>query len=80
MGYVAGRWAARSDVLDHTSLIRVIERRFGLREPNISAFRRRTCGDFTSALWFSGPPAAYPRSPAALPLAAAWGRAAHRAA
>jgi phospholipase C len=60
-----------SDVLDHTSLIRIIERRFGVREPNISAFRRRTCGDFTSALRFSGPPAAYPRSPQAITLAAA---------
>ncbi len=39
--------------------------------PNISAFRRRTCGDFTSALRFSGPPAGYPRSPAPLTLAAA---------
>jgi phospholipase C len=60
-----------SDVLDHTSLIRIIERRFGVREPNISAFRRRTCGDFTSALRFSGPPAGYPRSPQAITLAAA---------
>ena len=60
-----------SDVLDHTSLIRVIEKRFGVREPNISAFRRRTCGDFTSALRFSGPPAGYPRSNRAISLAAA---------
>jgi phospholipase C len=43
------------DGLDHTSLIRVIEKRFGVREPNISAFRRRGCGDFTTALRFSGP-------------------------
>jgi phospholipase C len=61
-------------VLDHTSLIRIIERRFGVREPNISAFRRRTCGDFTSALRFSGPPAGYPRSPQAITLAAAAAR------
>jgi phospholipase C len=71
---VVSPWSAGgrvcSDVLDHTSLIRVIERRFGVREPNISAFRRRTCGDFTSALRFSGPPAGYPRSPA-ITLAAA---------
>ena len=60
-----------SDVLDHTSLIRIVERRFGVREPNISAFRRRTCSDFTSALRFSGPPAGYPRSPQAITLAAA---------
>ena len=57
-------------MLDHTSLIRVIEKRFGVREPNISAFRRRICGDFTSALRFSGPPG-YPPSPEAITLAAA---------
>jgi phospholipase C len=72
---VVSPWSAGgrvcSDVLDHTSLIRIIERRFGVRELNISAFRRRTCGDFTSALRFSGPPAGYPRSPAPLTLAAA---------
>jgi hypothetical protein len=44
---------------------------FGVAEQNISAFRRRVCGDFTSALRFSGPAAGYPRSPAALTLAAA---------
>jgi phospholipase C len=72
---VVSPWSAAgrvcSDVLDHTSLIRVIEKRFGVREPNISAFRRRTCGDFTTALRFSGPPAGYPRSRDALTLAAA---------
>jgi phospholipase C len=72
---VVSPWSAGgrvcSDVLDHTSLIRVIEKRFGVREPNISAFRRRTCGDFTSALRFSAPAAGYPRSPRALTLAAA---------
>ena len=72
---VVSPWSAGgrvcSDVLDHTSLIRVIEKRFGVPEPNISAFRRRICGDFTSALRFSGPPAGYPRSPEAITLAAA---------
>ena len=72
---VVSPWSAGgrvcSDVLDHTSLIRVIEQRFGVPEPNISAFRRRTCGDFTSALRFSGPPGSYPRSPEAITLAAA---------
>jgi phospholipase C len=60
-----------SDVLDHTSLIRVIERRFGVAEPNLSAFRRRTCGDFTTALRFSGPPAGFPRANQAISLAVA---------
>ncbi|MGD0239283.1 MAG: phospholipase C, phosphocholine-specific [Streptosporangiaceae bacterium] len=72
---VVSPWSAGgrvcSDVLDHTSLIRLIEKRFGVREPNISDFRRRTCGDFTSALRFSGPSAGYPGSPAAITLAAA---------
>ena len=72
---VVSPWSAGgrvcSGVLDHTSLIRVIEKRFGVREPNISAFRRRVCGDFTSALRFSVPPAGYPRSPEAVTLAAA---------
>ena len=60
-----------SDVLDHTSLIRVIEKRFGVAEPNISAFRRRTCGDFTGALRFSAQPAGFPRSNRAISLATA---------
>jgi len=72
---VVSPWSAGGrvcrDVLDHTSLIRIIEKRFGVPEPNISAFRRRVCGDFTSALRFSGPAAGYPRSPAAITLAAA---------
>jgi phospholipase C len=59
-----------SDVLDHTSLIRVVETRFGVREPNISAWRRQTCCDFTGALRF-GQPAGYPRSDQAISLAAA---------
>jgi phospholipase C len=41
-----------SEVFDHTSLIRFIEARFGVTEPNISAYRRRTCGDLTSAFRF----------------------------
>ena len=60
-----------SDVLDHTSLIRIIEKRFGVAAPNISEFRRRTCGDFTGALRFSARPAGFPRSNRAISLAAA---------
>jgi phospholipase C len=60
-----------SDVLDHTSLIRIIEARFGITEPNISAYRRQTCGDFTGALNFSGQPAGYPWYNQAISLAAA---------
>jgi phospholipase C len=42
-----------SEVFDHTSIIRFIEKRFGVREPNISAWRRAVCGDLTSAFDFS---------------------------
>ncbi|MFF3517240.1 phosphocholine-specific phospholipase C [Streptomyces sp. NPDC002573] len=42
-----------SETLDHTSIIRFIERRFGVHEPNISPWRRAICGDLTSAFDFS---------------------------
>ncbi|MFI1968573.1 phospholipase C, phosphocholine-specific [Streptomyces cinnamoneus] len=41
-----------SEVFDHTSVIRFMERRFGVREPNISPWRRAICGDLTSAFDF----------------------------
>ncbi|MEV0038357.1 phosphocholine-specific phospholipase C [Streptomyces sp. NPDC050804] len=41
-----------SEVFDHTSIIRFMERRFGVREPNISPWRRAVCGDLTSAFDF----------------------------
>ncbi|NEA48505.1 phospholipase C, phosphocholine-specific [Streptomyces sp. SID10815] len=43
-----------SETLDHTSIIRFIERRFGVREPNISPWRRAICGDLTAAFDFAG--------------------------
>ena len=49
-----------SGLFDHTSLIRLIEARFGVREPNISAWRRRTFRDVTSVFRFSAAPARYP--------------------
>lgn len=42
-----------SQVFDHTSVIRFIETRFGVYEPNISPWRREICGDLTSAFDFS---------------------------
>jgi phospholipase C len=60
-----------SDVLDHTSLIRLIEARFGVTEPNISAWRRATCGDFTTSLRLPGGPARWPSQNQAVSLAAA---------
>jgi phospholipase C len=54
-----GGWVD-SEVFDHTSLIRFIQKRFGspqapLHEPNISAWRSAVCGDLTSAFNFSNP-------------------------
>jgi phospholipase C len=46
-GYVA------SEVFDHTSVIRFLETRFGVHEPNISDWRRAVCGDLTSCFDFS---------------------------
>lgn len=43
---------ACSEVFDHTSVIRFMEQRFGVHEPNISPWRRAVCGDLTSAFDF----------------------------
>ena len=44
-----------SEVFDHTSVIRFIEKRFGVSEPNITPWRRAVCGDLMSAFDFSRP-------------------------
>jgi len=49
-----GGWVD-SEVFDHTSLIRFLERRFGILEPNITLWRRAVVGDLTSALNFASP-------------------------
>jgi phospholipase C len=46
-----GGWVC-SEVFDHTSVIRLIEARFGVDEPNITPWRRAVCGDLTSAFDF----------------------------
>jgi phospholipase C len=46
-----GGWVS-SEVFDHTSLIRFIEARFGVDEPNITPWRRAVCGDLTAAFDF----------------------------
>ena len=47
-----GGWV-NSQVFDHTSVIRFIEQRFGVMEPNISPWRRAVCGDLCSAFDFT---------------------------
>jgi phospholipase C len=57
--YVLSPWSrggwVNSQVFDHTSVIRFLETRFGVSEPNISPWRRAVCGDLTSAFDFKTP-------------------------
>ena len=57
--YVVSPWSTggwvNSEVFDHTSVIRFLEKRFGVFEPNISAWRRAVAGDLTSAFNFDDP-------------------------
>jgi phospholipase C len=41
-----------SDTFDHTSVLRLLETRFGAEVPNLSAWRRAAVGDLTSAFNF----------------------------
>ena len=52
--WTKGGWVC-SEVFDHTSVLRFLEARFGVMEPNISKWRRTVCGDLTSAFDFSAP-------------------------
>ncbi|MGW5072776.1 phospholipase C [Rhodococcus sp. NPDC004095] len=45
-----------SEVFDHTSQLRLLETRFGAPVPNLTAWRRATVGDMTSAFNFAAPP------------------------
>ncbi len=45
-----------SDVLDHTSQLKLIETRFGVDVPNISKWRHKTVGDMTKAFSFGRKP------------------------
>ncbi|ROO86479.1 phospholipase C [Actinocorallia herbida] len=47
-----GGWV-NSQTFDHTSLLQFMERRFGVREPQISPWRRAVCGDLTTAFDFA---------------------------
>ena len=57
--YVVSPWSrggyVSSEVFDHTSVIRFLETRFGVAEPNISQWRRAVCGDLTSCFDFRTP-------------------------
>lgn len=57
--YVISPWSrggwVNSEVFDHTSVLRFLEARFGVQEPNISPYRRAVCGDLLSAFNFKTP-------------------------
>jgi phospholipase C len=53
-----------SDVFDHTSQMRFLEARFGIKAPNISAWRRSVTGDLTSTIDPSSADRAVPALPA----------------
>lgn len=57
--YVISPWSrggwVNSQSFDHTSIIRFLEARFGVAEPNISPYRRAVCGDLTSCFNFASP-------------------------
>ena len=61
-----GGWVS-SETFDHTSILRFMEERFGVAEPNITPWRRAVCGDLTSAFDFSRS-----AEPPALPDTSGW--------
>jgi phospholipase C len=52
--WTVGGWVA-SEPFDHTSVLRFLERFTGIRESNITDWRRHTFGDLTSAFQFAAP-------------------------
>lgn len=62
-----GGWVS-SETFDHTSIIRFIEKRFGVHEPQITPWRRAVAGDLTSAFDFGQQVSAVPT----LPSTAGW--------
>src|SRR5215469_4106103 len=56
-----------SDLFDHTSVLRFLETRFGAEVPNLSAWRRATVGDLTTALNLKSPDPSIPNLPATAP-------------
>jgi phospholipase C len=53
--WTKGGWVC-SQTFDHTSVLQFLEARFGVHEPNISAWRRAVCGDLTAAFDFASKP------------------------
>jgi len=60
--WTAGGWVC-SQPFDHSSILQFLERVTGVREPNISDWRRSTFGDLTAAFRFGQPAGALPLLP-----------------
>jgi phospholipase C len=60
--FARGGFACK-DVFDHTSLLRFLETRFGAEVPNLSAWRRATTGDLTTAFNFATVDTSVPSMP-----------------
>jgi phospholipase C len=74
--WTAGGWVC-SQPLDHTSVLRFVEKFTGVEEPNISDWRRNTFGDLTAAFRFKDVEGKLPALPDAKSLlASAEGQAA----
>jgi phospholipase C len=52
-----------SDTFDHTSILRLCEQRWGVEVPNLTDWRRETCGDLTSAFDFGHFDPTFPKLP-----------------
>ena len=52
-----------SKTFDHTSVLRLLEARYGTEVPNLSAWRRSVTGDLTAAFNFARPDASVPALP-----------------
>jgi phospholipase C len=60
--WTMGGWVC-SQPFDHTSVLQFLERFTGVREPNITPWRRQTFGDLTSAFRFNHPKRKSPELP-----------------
>ncbi|WP_322092241.1 phosphocholine-specific phospholipase C [Paraburkholderia bannensis] len=82
--FVISPWSTggyvNSQVFDHTSVLRFLEARFGVSEPNISPWRRTVFGDLTSCFNFATPNDATPAAIAAPTKAAADAQSAQQSA
>jgi phospholipase C len=65
--WTRGGWV-NSQLFDHTSVIRLLEARFGVHEPNISPWRRAVTGDLTSVFDFATPDEEWVKLPSATRL------------